>query len=113
MHDFFTPQPVQKPSLFLLRMIMHDWSDEYSLKLLTQLRTVAGPDTQLLIVDNTIYYACEDTSIAHDIPGAAVSAPPAPLLTNNGVAGAQPYLADLHVSGSRYSPRARIAFDND
>ncbi|KAJ3527088.1 hypothetical protein NM688_g8174 [Phlebia brevispora] len=96
-HDFFTPQPVKAPAVFLLRMVLHDWSDKYASLILKQLRGAAGPDTQLLVVDNTIEYACEDTTSARDIPGAVVPLPPAPLLANKGAAGALPYFADLHM----------------
>lgn len=79
-------------------MVLHDWSDKYCIKILSELRKAAGPNTQLFIVDNTIEYACEDTTPARDIPGAAVPLPPAPLLANNGAAGALRYFADVHVS---------------
>ncbi|KAF7792890.1 hypothetical protein EIP86_003991 [Pleurotus ostreatoroseus] len=96
-HDFFTPQPIKEPAVFLLRTILHNWSDKYASKILTELRAAAGPKTMLLIVDNAIEYACEDTTTARDILGASASFPPKPLLANNGVAGVLPYLMDLQM----------------
>ncbi|KAJ3554256.1 hypothetical protein NM688_g3204 [Phlebia brevispora] len=94
-HDFFKPQPVKEPAVFMLRLILHDWADKYSLMILKQLRAAAGPHTQLLIMDHTLQYACEDSTSARDIPGAAVQPPPAPLLANEGVA--MPYFLDLQM----------------
>ena len=79
-------------------MILHDWSDEYALRILTQLRAVAGAKTQLLVVDNTISYACPDTTAGDSIPGASMASPPYPLLANMGAANAQPYGVDIHVN---------------
>ncbi|KAF2470381.1 S-adenosyl-L-methionine-dependent methyltransferase [Lindgomyces ingoldianus] len=33
-HDFFTPQPVRGADVYLLRWILHDWSDKYCIKIL-------------------------------------------------------------------------------
>lgn len=106
-HDFFTAQPVQKPGVFLLRMILHDWSDQYCVKILVELRKAAGPMTQLLVVDSTLEYACEDTTLTRDIPGAAIPPPPAPLLANKGAAGVLRYFADVHVSTPTPTGRLR------
>ena len=81
---------------------MHNWSDKYAGKILTELRAAAGPNTTLILVDNAIKYACEDTTAARNIPGASVPFPPKPLLANYGIAGVMPYLMDIHVSGSAF-----------
>ncbi|KAF7792891.1 hypothetical protein EIP86_003992 [Pleurotus ostreatoroseus] len=96
-HDFFALQPIKEPAVFLLRTIMHNWSDKYAGKILTELRAVAGPNTTLILVDNAIKYACEDTTAARNIPGASVPFPPKPLLANYGIAGVMPYLMDIHM----------------
>ncbi|KAJ6471347.1 S-adenosyl-L-methionine-dependent methyltransferase [Mycena sanguinolenta] len=97
-HDFFTPQPERKVAIFLIRMILHDWSNEYSVKILRRLREAAGNDTKLLIVDNIISYACEE-SATKDIPGAERPSVPAPLLPNLGQASAVAYFTDLNMLG--------------
>jgi hypothetical protein len=95
-HDFFTPQPVKNASIFLLRQIIHDWTDEFAVKILAQLRDSAMPEAKLVIVDQIIPYATE-SDLVNSIPGTARPAPPAPLLRNMGVASAVPYWADIHV----------------
>lgn len=36
-HDFLTPQPVKDADIYLLRWILHDWSDKYCVKILQSL----------------------------------------------------------------------------
>ncbi|EJD00229.1 S-adenosyl-L-methionine-dependent methyltransferase [Fomitiporia mediterranea MF3/22] len=91
--DFFDAQP-QLPgpvSVFLLRMIIHDWSDKYAIMLLRRLRDAAGPSTKLVIIDNILDYACGS--------GDEIERPPAPLLSNMGGANAVSYSADVAVFG--------------
>ncbi|KAJ3559922.1 hypothetical protein NM688_g32 [Phlebia brevispora] len=97
-HDFFMPQPVKEPAVFMLCHILHDWSDKYALIILKQLRAAAGPHTQLLVIDYTIQYACVDSS-TRDIPGTEIQLPPAPLLANQGAARVMPYYVDIHMMG--------------
>ncbi|KAJ7183858.1 S-adenosyl-L-methionine-dependent methyltransferase [Mycena filopes] len=93
-HDFFTPQPARKVAVFMLRMILHDWSNEYCVKILRRLRDAADASTQLLIVDNIVSYACEETS-TKDIRGAERPPAPAPLLPNLGQSNVIAYYTDL------------------
>ncbi|KAF7344103.1 S-adenosyl-L-methionine-dependent methyltransferase [Mycena venus] len=97
-HDFFTPQPQTGASIFLLKQIMHDWSDENCKKILTHLWDAAGSDTRLLLFDTIMPLTCHDPS-ADDpkgIPGAApVSEAPAPLLANYGAVSEMAYTADF------------------
>ncbi|KAF9458914.1 S-adenosyl-L-methionine-dependent methyltransferase [Collybia nuda] len=60
-HDMFTPQPIQNASIFLLKDILHNWPDAYSVKLLTHLREAATPTTRLLIFDTVLPYTCDNT----------------------------------------------------
>ncbi|KAI0755412.1 O-methyltransferase [Irpex lacteus] len=96
-HDIFKPQPVRDAAVFFLRAISHDWSDDYCVKFLTQLREAATPNTQLIVIDNVIPYACADSGPAIDIPGASSIRPtaPPPLLPNFGAGGIMTYLGDI------------------
>lgn len=101
-HDIFKPQPVRDAAVFFLRAISHDWSDDYCVKFLSHLRAAATPNTQLIVIDNVIPYACADSGSgpALDIPGASNIRPtaPPPLLPNFGAGGIMTYLADIAVS---------------
>ncbi|KAJ7103971.1 S-adenosyl-L-methionine-dependent methyltransferase [Mycena belliarum] len=96
-HDFFKPQPQTSATMFLLKQIMHDWSDEYCVKILTQLWEAATPTTTLLILDSIMPLACRDENSAglDGIPGATSDEAPAPLLANYGGANDMVYNADF------------------
>ena len=97
-HDFFTPQPVKDAAIFLLRNIIHDWSDKYCVQIMRQLRESATPDTRLVIVDNLMSYACAEDG-ADSVPGAKRDAFPKPLLPNGGHAATAKYFEDIQVRG--------------
>ncbi|KAJ7269517.1 S-adenosyl-L-methionine-dependent methyltransferase [Mycena rebaudengoi] len=96
-YDFFAPQPEKNATVFLLKQIMHDWSDEYCIKILTQLRAAATPDTTLLVLDSIMPLACRDPSASdpHGIPGAVPTEAPVPLLANYGAVNEMGYNADF------------------
>ncbi|KAJ7720965.1 S-adenosyl-L-methionine-dependent methyltransferase [Mycena maculata] len=96
-HDFFKPQPQTTASVFLLKQIMHDWSDEYCVKILTQLWEAATPTTTLLLMDSIIPLACHDPNAEgpNAIPGACTKEAPTPLLANYGGANDMVYNADF------------------
>lgn len=100
-HDFFAPQPVKSPAVFLLRCILHDWSDEYAIKILRQLRDAAGPKTQLLVIESLMSYACPTPENTKKIPGQVENTFPEPLLPNRGAASSMAALSDLLVSSTR------------
>lgn len=95
-HDFFTPQPVKNAAVFLLRNILHDWSDKYCVQILRRLREAATPDTRLIIVDNLMSYACIEEGLV-SIPGTKRNLFPKPLLPNGGQATAVKYYEDIQV----------------
>ncbi|KAH8111798.1 S-adenosyl-L-methionine-dependent methyltransferase [Phellopilus nigrolimitatus] len=105
--DFFEAQPTLPgtPDIFLLRMIVHDWSNKYVIKLLRRLRDVAGPSTKLIIVDSIVGYAC-------DVPKKYLSdetlKPPAPLLPNMGGVNLLSYSVDMVIMNSLNSQERTI-----
>ncbi|KXN89277.1 Sterigmatocystin 8-O-methyltransferase [Leucoagaricus sp. SymC.cos] len=50
-HDFFSPQPHQDASVFILGYILHDWSDDRSVTILENLRRAASATTKLLVIE--------------------------------------------------------------
>ncbi|TFK50530.1 hypothetical protein OE88DRAFT_1645564 [Heliocybe sulcata] len=107
-HDFFTPQPTlpAPPAVFLLRVITHDWPDEYARKILLNLRRAAldvqgGVKTRLVVADHVLPLACQDLVVqrgADDGDGLMETRLPSwrpPLLSNLGKASANAYWMDL------------------
>ncbi|GJJ06646.1 hypothetical protein Clacol_000840 [Clathrus columnatus] len=94
--DFFEPQPQRDVSFFFLKQILHDWPDEYCIKILTQLRKAASPNTKLLSMDTVIQHACHDNSdFTGVINGAMPDEAPFPLLANWGAVNPMGYRADM------------------
>ena len=84
---------------FLIKKILHDWSDPYCTKILTELRKAAREDTKLLVVDNIVAPVCHDPTFeGRTIPGASIKDAPSPLLANFGAANEMNYTIDLAVS---------------
>lgn len=57
-HDFFTAQPVKHAEVYFLRMILHNYSDKYAVKILHQLMPAMrkGPGgSKLLIADQIMH----------------------------------------------------------
>jgi hypothetical protein len=50
-HDFFTPQPVKGAAVYFLKHILHDWSDEWSVRILKQIIPVMGPDSKIILME--------------------------------------------------------------
>ncbi|PCH41979.1 S-adenosyl-L-methionine-dependent methyltransferase [Wolfiporia cocos MD-104 SS10] len=116
-HNFFAPQPplpdAMRDTVFLLRVITHDWPDAYVKRILLHLRQAAGPNTKLLLADYVLPLACLDEDPDPDspcqdcgmegkmkappLPGTVRSLAPegSPLLPNLGKANANAYWLDL------------------
>lgn len=115
-HDMFTPQPeaLRAPDLFVLRGILHDWSDTYAMKILKHLRAAAGPRTQLLIIDSVLRYACPpDPQRTETFKVPKLVEPPAPLLANMGGAASLHYAYDIVVSSNYQYPMAVLLLNLD
>ena len=114
-HDFFTPQPIKDADVFLLRYVLHDWSNTKAIEILEQLREAAVPGkTKVVVIDGVLQYACEIDR--KKIPGAEnivfegsdkKSEVPVGLLANLGKAQARNYRTDL-TYGLPTSPIARF-----
>ncbi|RDI85507.1 Eukaryotic translation initiation factor 3 subunit H [Venturia inaequalis] len=50
-HDFFTKQPIEGADVYFLRKILHDWNDDYALKILQQITPVMKPGSRILIAE--------------------------------------------------------------
>ncbi|THH07842.1 hypothetical protein EW145_g3108 [Phellinidium pouzarii] len=106
--DFFERQPKlpATPAVFLMRTILHDWSDKYSIKILRNLRAAAGPETKLVLVDSIIDYACDAPNQSALLSKGPK--PPAPLLPNMGGANLLSYEVDLVILASLNSGERTI-----
>ena len=52
-HDFFTEQPVQGAH-YLMKHILHDWPDNYNIKILQHIVKAMGPESKVFIVDSVV-----------------------------------------------------------
>ncbi|KAG7090565.1 hypothetical protein E1B28_009673 [Marasmius oreades] len=100
-HDFLTPQPQHlqhNVAVFMIKQVLHNWSDEDAVKILKYLRQAATPETVLLAMEYILPYACRDPGDAIGaIPGAVPREAPEPLLANYGLAGEMEYLSDINM----------------
>ncbi|KAJ6604019.1 O-methyltransferase [Mycena sp. CBHHK59/15] len=101
-HNFLEPQPVKDAAAFLVRHVVHDWSDANVIIMLKHLRDAALPTTKLVIIENILSVASGGDSKnpkVNAIPIDGVPRPGAapPLLPNFGMAGVGLYYYDLTV----------------
>lgn len=100
-HDFFQTQPIQGAAAYLLKSIIHDWSDLYAIQILTRIREAAAPNSRLLVIDRILPYACrvanEDVEALNAL-GIEAEDIPEPLPPNLGAGNPTAYATDLNVS---------------
>ena len=53
-HDFFQEQPVKGADVYLLRLILHNWSDKYSKMIIKALVPALKPGAKVVINDRVI-----------------------------------------------------------
>ncbi|KAL6711557.1 hypothetical protein ACN47E_004491 [Coniothyrium glycines] len=53
-HDFFESNPFQHADVYWLRYILHDWSDDYCVQILSAIRASMGPNSRILICDQVM-----------------------------------------------------------
>ena len=102
-HNFFSPQPIKDADIFLLRYILHDWSNKGAIGILRRLREAAIPGrTKVVVIDGVLQHACKfdrkKIRGAEDIVfegSNTKNQPPSGLLPNLGRAQARNYCLDL------------------
>ncbi|KAM6499102.1 S-adenosyl-L-methionine-dependent methyltransferase [Amanita muscaria] len=94
-HDFFKPQPQKAVDVFLMKYVIHDWSDKYSTKILKQLRGSATPDTKLICLEAIIPYGCSVSNAVGHIAGATAPEAPEPLPAHWGLVSSIFYYMDM------------------
>ena len=52
--DFFHPQPVKNAKAYLLRIVLHNWSDKQAWQILANVRAAVSKDSILLINESTL-----------------------------------------------------------
>ena len=53
-HDFFAAQPVKDADIYILRWILHDWSDKYATRILQQLTPALKSGARILIIEQVL-----------------------------------------------------------
>lgn len=100
-HDFFQPQPSvnNNISVYLLRMIMHNWPDKECVEILQRVRASCTKNTRIVIVDNIMLYASREQKIDGQDTGAddPEALAPEPLLANWGAANSLSYKQDINM----------------
>ncbi|KAI4130035.1 MAG: hypothetical protein LQ341_006507 [Variospora aurantia] len=53
-HDFFKEQPVKDADIYMLRWILHDWSDQYAVRVLQALIPALKPGAKVMLFEQVI-----------------------------------------------------------
>lgn len=53
-HDFFTPQPVKSADAYLMRWILHNWTDEKAIEILKNLIPALKKGSRVVINDGCL-----------------------------------------------------------
>ncbi|THU80378.1 S-adenosyl-L-methionine-dependent methyltransferase [Dendrothele bispora CBS 962.96] len=94
-HNFFEQQPQKKAAVYFLKHVLHNWSDEKCINILSRLRESAGESTKLVLMESLIPYACHDAGEDYAIPSESHIEAPKPLLANFGAANEMGFILDM------------------
>jgi len=86
--DFLKDSPVKECDVYYIRFIAHDWPDEETVRILSNIRSVMVPGNRLLIHEWVM-----QSLLRQDKP--SMKEAPQPLLANYGIGGAAPTLMDI------------------
>ncbi|KAK7042751.1 S-adenosyl-L-methionine-dependent methyltransferase [Favolaschia claudopus] len=78
-HNFFDPQPQHDATVFLVKNVLHDWSTDHCVKILSRLAAVANHDTTLILLEMVLPLATSERNSDNKMLEA-----PSPLLANYG-----------------------------
>ena len=53
-HDFFKDQPIKDADIYILRWILHDWSDKYAAQILRALIPALKPGAKVLVLEQVL-----------------------------------------------------------
>lgn len=54
-HDFFSPQPIQDASVYILKNVLHDWPDSKAVEILQQVASViTHPHQRIILYENAV-----------------------------------------------------------
>lgn len=53
-HSFFAPQPVHGAAMYILRQILHDWSTDDAVAILSQLVPALDKNSRILVMDSVL-----------------------------------------------------------
>lgn len=53
-HDFFAEQPVKDADIYILRWILHDWSDKYATRILQALAPALKSGARVLVIEQVL-----------------------------------------------------------
>ncbi|KAH8099822.1 S-adenosyl-L-methionine-dependent methyltransferase [Cristinia sonorae] len=87
-HNFFNEEPVKNADVYHMRYILHDWSDDDCVAILSAIRPALGPNSRILISDQVMNTTCGTDAIA---------SAPAPLPANYGYGHRFQNLRDLNM----------------
>ncbi|KAG2366736.1 O-methyltransferase-domain-containing protein [Suillus spraguei] len=92
--DFLEQVPVKGKDIYYLRNVIHDWPDQESAVILSNVRKALSPNSRVLIHDYVLRQLSHQQAVVRDSKLGVVSAPE-PLLVNFGVGNIRSYQQDM------------------